>query len=344
MKRILKRIHSAAPVRVCDIGGWTDTWFAGHGAVFHIAVTPCVEVDIRVFPQNLDERITLHLKNFDETYSLNPGNIVYRKHPLIEASIDSVEIPPSISLEIDIFSEAPSGAAVGTSAAVCVALIAALDALTPGRLSPQKIAALAHDVETEKLGLQSGIQDQLCSAHGGINFIHMHAFPHSTVSPVIVKESLRLELEKRLSLFFIGKPHNSSDVHKMVIADLGEDARNDPRIEGLRQLASDAKNALEAGDLEALGEVMNQSTEVQRALHPGLVCDAFDEIIAISHSFGVSGCKVNGAGGDGGSITILGNGNGEKKKALIQALEKKGYQSIPVSLSPHGVRVSDSSL
>jgi len=344
MEKIVKRIHSAAPVRVCDIGGWTDTWFAGHGAVFNIAVTPYVDVHIRVYPQDADERVTLHLKNFNETYSLNPGKIVYNKHPLIEASVDSMEIPPGISLEIDIFSETPSGASVGTSAAVCVALIAALDALTPGRLSPQKIAALAHDVETEKLGLQSGIQDQLCSAYGGINFIHMHAFPHSTVSPLKIPADLCSELEKRLALFFIGTPHNSSDVHKMVIADLGEDARQDPRIEGLRQLASAAKNALEAGDLEALGEVMNQSTEVQRALHPGLVCDAFDEIIAIAHSFGVSGCKVNGAGGDGGSITILCDGNGEKKKALIHALEKKGYQSIPVSLSPYGVRVSDSSL
>lgn len=324
---------------MCDIGGWTDTWFAGHGAVFNIAVTPYVNVHIRVSPLDSEERVTLHLRNFDETYSLNPEKIVYNKHPLIEASIDSMEIPPGISLEIDIFSDAPSGASVGTSAAVCVALIAALDALTPGRSGPQTIAALAHGVETKKLGLQSGIQDQLCCAYGGINFIHMHTFPHSTVSPVNIKESLRSELEKRLTLIFIGTPHNSSDVHKMVIADLGEDARLDPRLESLRELASDAKNAVASGNLEALGEVMNRNTDIQRALHPDLVCHTFEEIIDIAHSFGVSGCKVNGAGGDGGSITILGDGNHEKKKTLIHTLEKKGYQSIPVSLSIHGVRV-----
>lgn len=329
---------------MCDIGGWTDTWFAGHGAVFNIAVTPYVEVIIRVSPQDSDERITLNLRNFNETYSLDPGKITFNRHPLIEASIDSVEIPPGISLEIDIFSEAPSGASVGTSAAVCVALIAALDALTPGRMEPHQIAALAHGVETEKLGLQSGIQDQLCSAHGGINFIHMHDFPHSTVSPVNIPGNLRMELEKRLALFFIGTPHNSSDVHKMVIADLGEDARLDPRLQRLRELASAAKDALGAGDLETLGDVMNRNTDVQRTLHPGLVCDKFEEIVEIAHSFGVSGCKVNGAGGDGGSIAILGDGNTERKKALIHTLEKKGYQSIPVSLSPHGVQVSDSSL
>ena len=31
-----------APVRICDCGGWTDTWFAGRGAVLHIAIAPGV--------------------------------------------------------------------------------------------------------------------------------------------------------------------------------------------------------------------------------------------------------------------------------------------------------------
>ena len=38
---------AVAPIRICDIGGWTDTWFAGHGAIFNIAVYPYVEVQIR---------------------------------------------------------------------------------------------------------------------------------------------------------------------------------------------------------------------------------------------------------------------------------------------------------
>jgi len=339
MKKILKRIHSAAPVRICDVGGWTDTWFAGHGAVFNIAVTPYLEVQIATSRKDTEERVTLHLENYNETYSLDPGKIVYSKHPLIEAAIDSMEIPPDISLDINIFSKVPSGASVGTSAAVCVALIGALDALTRGRLTPHEIAALAHRVETEKLGLQSGIQDQLCSAYGGINFIHIHSFPHSDVTPVNTAKALRLELEKRLTLIYIGTPHNSSDVHKKVIADLGEDAGGDPRIKKLRELAVKARNAVNTGDLETLGQVMNQNTEVQRKLHPDLVCEKFAELIEIADFFEVSGCKVNGAGGDGGSVTILGNGEGEKKKELLHTLEEKGYHSIPVSLSPGGVRV-----
>ena len=43
-------INSVAPIRICDNGGWTDTWFAGHGKVFNIGVYPYVEVQIEVFP------------------------------------------------------------------------------------------------------------------------------------------------------------------------------------------------------------------------------------------------------------------------------------------------------
>ena len=43
-------IRAAAPIRIADAGGWTDTWFARYGAVFHIAVRPCAEVAIASGP------------------------------------------------------------------------------------------------------------------------------------------------------------------------------------------------------------------------------------------------------------------------------------------------------
>jgi len=45
-ERPLRVVNSAAPIRICDIGGWTDTWFAGHGKNFNIGVYPYVEVQI----------------------------------------------------------------------------------------------------------------------------------------------------------------------------------------------------------------------------------------------------------------------------------------------------------
>ena len=51
-------INSVAPIRICDNGGWTDTWFAKYGKIFNIGVYPYVEVQIEVYPYDgQDERI-----------------------------------------------------------------------------------------------------------------------------------------------------------------------------------------------------------------------------------------------------------------------------------------------
>ena len=333
-------IKAVAPIRICDIGGWTDTWFAGHGAIFNIAVYPYVEVQIRTTARAAQpKRVSISVENYGQTYAIDPGAVSYDKHPLIEAAIGMMELPAECGLEINIHASAPPGASTGTSAAVSVALIGALDALTRGRLTPHEVASLAHAIETEKLGLQCGIQDQLCSAYGGINYIQMHAFPHASVSPLLVPNHVWWELEQRLAVLYIGTPHSSSDVHRKVIADLGENAAGDARLEALRQLAARAKDSLYEGDFAALGAIMSANTDVQRRLHPELVCARFEEIIALAADFGTLGWKVNGAGGDGGSITLLSDGDMAKKRRMLQTLAARGYQSLPLYLSRSGLRV-----
>jgi D-glycero-alpha-D-manno-heptose-7-phosphate kinase len=333
------RINAVAPIRICDIGGWTDTWFSGSGAIFNIAVYPYVEVQISLSERESDRRIDISLENYGDVYTIDSGAAEYKKHPLIEAAIGLMDINEERRLRINIYSEAPPGASTGTSAAVSVALIGALDALRPGRLTANEVAKLAHFVETEKLGLQCGIQDQLCSAYGGINYIQMSRFPDASVSPIQIPNSTWWELENRISLVYIGTPHNSSDIHKKVIADLGSDAERDPRLERLRALAGMAKDALYEGDLGAFGAAMNENTEVQRHLHRGLVCEKFEELIELARGYGAVGWKVNGAGGDGGSITILGDGDAAKKRAFLADATRKGFQTIPVYLSRQGLRV-----
>ena len=334
-----RTICAVAPIRICDIGGWTDTWFAGYGAVFNIAVYPYVEVQLRVRPRDERPRVTISLENYGDAYSVEPGGGSYGKHPLIEAALEMMPIPEEVAVDVNIYSMVPPGASTGTSASVSVALIGALDQLSAGRLTPYEVAALAHRVETEKLRLQSGIQDQMASAYGGICYIQMHAFPHASVSQIEVSNSIWWELEHRLALVYIGRPHSSSDVHRRVIADLGQDAATDPRLSRLRKLAAQAKDAVYAGDFVGLAEAMNQNTSAQAELHPDLVSTSFQQIMDIGRTYGGEGFKVNGAGGDGGSITILTDGDMATKRALLADLRGRGYSAIDIYLSRHGLRV-----
>src|SRR5207237_7710950 len=123
---------------------------------------------------------------------------------------------------------------------------------------------------TERLKLQCGIQDQLCSAYGGINYIEMFQYPHASVSQIRVPDSVWWELERRLVLVFLGKTHSSSAVHQKVIAELEREGGASPRLEGLRRTAEQSRDALYAGDFAALGGVVAGNTDLQAGLHPAL--------------------------------------------------------------------------
>ncbi len=179
-----------------------------------------------------------------------------------------MNVPRDLAFEVTIFSEAPAGGSTGTSAAVTVALIGALDRLTPGRLTPHEVAAAAQRIETEILKQQCGIQDQLCSAYGGINYIEMFHYPHASVSPIVVPNTVWWELERRLALIYLGRSHSSSEIHEMVIRELECAGPDSPKLEALRRTASRSRDALFAGDFGALGRAMNENTEAQRRLHP----------------------------------------------------------------------------
>src|SRR3954453_4570839 len=124
----LRMINAVAPIRICDNGGWTDTWFAGHGKIFNIGVSPYVEVQIAVYPlAEQRDQVVLYAENYGERFAIKPGYPTYERHPLLEAAIEEMMPLEGHALEITIHSQVPAGASTGTSAAVSVALIGALD-------------------------------------------------------------------------------------------------------------------------------------------------------------------------------------------------------------------------
>ena len=338
-------INSVAPIRICDNGGWTDTWFAEYGTIFNIAVYPYAEVQLRVYERNgRQERITINAENYGDRYVRGGIQSPYDKHPLIEAAIDYMGVPEEISIEVSIYSEAPGGASTGTSAAVSVALIGALDCLTEGRKTPHEVAMAAQKIETERLKQQCGIQDQIASAYGGINYIEMYQYPYATVSPIMVPNAIWWELESRLALVFVGQSHSSSKTHEMVIRRLEQEGPAATELKSLRLTGVRSKNALYAGDFAALGRAMIDNTEGQRELHSALIGPGHQAIIDIAKRYGAIGWKVNGAGGDGGSVTLLCGPDRIEKRKMIRAIEEANpkFQNIPIYLSRFGLRVWES--
>lgn len=335
-------MRATAPVRICDLGGWTDTWFAGHGRVCNIAAEPGVTVEViaRRAPGSLPP-VELHAVSLGDRYGYDPAVGAPGRHPMLEAAIAEVGLSDRAAVAITVWSDVPPGSSTGTSAAVLVALVGALTALRGTAAEPAAVARLAHLVETERLGRQSGIQDHLAAVHGGISDIHMARYPDAAVTAVEPGEAVWRELTRRIGVVFLGHAHDSSAVHAEVIAGLeaADAATVGERLDPLRATAAEGVAALRRGDLDGFGEAMNANTRAQAALHPGLVGAAARRVIEVAAAHGAAGVKVNGAGGDGGSLTILAGTSGiDEVLGAVEAADVR-FRRIPLRPTRSGLRV-----
>jgi len=325
-------IEVSAPVRICDVGGWTDTWFGGPGKVLNIAVTPGVRVSVT--RSEGPDPVFLDVQAFGDRYPVAVGTARRARHALLEAAIDSHPPPEGFSVEIRVDSAVPPGCGTGTSSAVAVALIAALATVRSEHLSPRQVAYSAHRLEVDLLGMEGGVQDQLCAALGGISYIEVEPYPEATVTSLPTWK----ELGNLLSLVFLTRPHDSSEVHRQVIEHAK--GRGSHAFSQLRQAAESARRAVIAQDIEAFGSAMIANTEAQRSLHPGLVGADATRVIETAVLQGAAGYKVNGAGGDGGSVTLLSR-SPEAKEAVERLITEldPGYRVLPVAISYDGLQI-----
>ena len=338
-----RHVVATAPTRICDCGGWTDTWFARHGGVFHIAVEPGVQVEV-VASDRYDGAapVTIHAESFGDSYSYSPGTRPWGPHPLLEAAIESVGVPAGWHVDVRVRSGMPPGAAVGTSASVCVALVGALRQLAGETIDRRVVAAAAQRVETERLAQQSGVQDQLAAAYGGVNYVDIDAYPHARLHPIVLPPGIGDRLQARLILVVFGRRHLSTDLHERVIRDACQTPPAQVALDDLRRAAIMAREATRSGDLAALGRAMRDNTDAQRRLHPALVSAEAKRLIDLARRHYASGWKVNGAGGEGGSLTILcGPGPADRAALEFAIAATPGCQVTPIRIAAEGLRVTE---
>jgi D-glycero-alpha-D-manno-heptose-7-phosphate kinase len=97
------------------------------------------------------------------------------------------------------------------------------------------------------------------------------------------------------------------------------------------------------GTLSHVKRAMIENTEAQERLHSDLVSRDARRVIEVAKEHGALGWKVNGAGGDGGSLTILTGTLSHVKRAMIREIETENpmFKNIPIYLSRYGLRTWD---
>lgn len=328
----MKVIYSRAPVRVCDIGGWTDTWFYKQGAVINF----CVDLYSYIrLVENNSNSINIISENLD----LNAKIKDYRQIEydgildLLKAAVKRMEIKSG--LDIYARSDAPPSCGTGTSASIAVALIGALSKFSDKYLSPYQIAELAHKLETEELGLESGVQDQYAAAFGGINFMEID-YPVVKISNIKVDNKRIFELESQMILVYFGS-RSSSEMHLQVIQNFKEG--NESTIKAfdmLKESAYEMVRAINSEDIHEVGEIMNKNWESQKALHSMMTPPIIKKTEKLAFQNGAIGFKCNGAGGGGSAVILAEKGcEYDLKKALL----KEELILLPCKLNFKGLEI-----
>lgn len=332
---------AVAPVRTADVGGWSDTWFARTGVVCSVGVLPGVTV--RLVDADLAAgKVEVEARDLGLAGTVDAHDEATGVDPLLDAAIRSIPLPFGARCIIE--SGVPAGSGLGTSAAVVVALLSVLRAaagIAGEAVQPGQLARDAHRIETG-LGQQSGVQDQLAAAFGGVNRFRID-YPSMTGIDSLPYLDMAELLQGRLLTVYLGAPHQSSKLHEQVIASLpGRDT--EVLLTPMVQAAQAAFDALSRNNLRAYGSSLIENHEAIRELHPELISALADQVVELARSSGALGWKVNGAGGSGGTIALLFAEPGTADQFSDALGQLDACRLLPTTVSSGGVMVIDNEL
>ena len=212
----------------------------------------------------------------------------------------------------------PTGAGLGSSAALSVALVRALDQALGLKLAARQVDAAALAAEQVFHGHPSGL-DHTIAQHGGFGlFRRGHG-----LAPLVGTQGLRL---------CIGHTGRARDTRGRV-ARVAELHRADPTKIGecftrIAALVEDAVVALRCADLAALGAAMNENQRELAQLE--VSCPEIEEMCRLARDAGALGAKLTGGGG-GGCVVALAGGREAEVRA---AWERAGFRSFIADIGP----------
>jgi D-glycero-alpha-D-manno-heptose-7-phosphate kinase len=222
---------------------------------------------------------------------------------------------------IFIASEVPPGTGLGSSSATAVALIRALSTDLGLGLSKREIAEIACHIEIDRMQMPIGRQDQYAAAFGGFNVLSFGR-GGTHIEPLAVAPEVREELQSRTLLFFTGRRRRSTDILTQQMEETSRPGSQTlESLHALKAFAQQMRRAIESGDLDAIGRLLDDSWTEKRRLAAGVSTAEIDGWYAEARAAGAAGGKITGAGG-GGFLMLY--ARPEHRSAIIQRMSELG--------------------
>jgi D-glycero-alpha-D-manno-heptose-7-phosphate kinase len=314
-----------SPLRISFFGGGTD--FPGYyeehgGSVLTTTIDKYIFVSAK---QRFDDMLRV---GYTKTELVDRLDDV--EHELIRESLRKVGI--SKAVEVTTMGDIPSaGSGLGSSSTVTVGTLKALYAFLGTDVPADRVAREACEIEIKTLGKPIGIQDQYIAAYGGLRFMEFKSGGNVHIEDVLLNPQARREFEKNLMLFYTGVPRKSSDI----LTEQKENIQGRTQILAeLKELAYAAREDLEAGNFDALGNFLHVGWQLKKSLASRISNPEIDSIYDAARHAGALGGKITGAGGGGFFLVYCPR---EKQDQVRYALRK--LQELPFQFEQDGAKV-----
>jgi mevalonate kinase len=271
--------------------------FGEHAVVYGqpaIAV-PVTQVQARAEVEDAErgQGITIVARDLGQTYKLSEAPPDDALRAIVVSTLERVRVELGQDLTITVSSTIPIARGMGSGAAVSTAIVRALLGHFDKWLDSRAISDLVFETEKIHHGTPSGIDNTVIAFEKPVYFVK----------------------GGRMEIFWVQHPFllviadtGVQSPTKVAVGDVRRAWEGDPvRYEGLFEdigtLAEMARRAIEQGDMEAMGRLMNENQRLLRLLKvssPGL-----EGLIGAARQGGALGAKLSGAGRGGNMIALV---------------------------------------
>jgi D-glycero-alpha-D-manno-heptose-7-phosphate kinase len=287
-------IITRSPLRISLGGGGTDlpSYYRRHsGFLIAAAIDRYVYITLH---QTFQPGLIIKYSKMEQVAS-----VAEVQHPIVREALRMTEVTDP-HLEITSMADIPAGTGLGSSGSFTTALLKALHTYRKNLVHPQALAEQACSIEIERLGEPVGKQDQYIAAYGGLTCFQFLPNGHVEASPLKIGPETLYNLEDNLLLFFTGYSRSASSILK----DQDDRSKQNERevtdnLHYVKDLGFQTQEALESGDLEKFGQLMNVHWEHKKQRSGQMTNRDIDRWYTLARENGAIGGKLIGAGGGG---------------------------------------------
>jgi len=334
----MRTVVARAPGRVSLAGGGTDipAYYERHGgAVLSFTIPSSATAVVSERSNGLD------LVSLDHgVHELITAERYARRmsHPFLAREFITMQKAVAWHFGLDrarvaAASDVAVGSGLGSSAAVCTALVAAAGAYIGEPMERRMIAATAARIEMSVLRRPCGKQDPYASAFGGINLLEFGRDGTVAVTPVEISPGTQRELERHLMLFSNGARRNAAAPLAELARRIGTDKQTMIALGELLETAYLVRTAVERGELRTVGALVDRGWRAKRRLHGQVSNPEIDRVYAMARAAGALGGKLLGAGLAGAMLFVCAP---ERQQELRQVMATQGWRADEVTIEDAG--------